>query len=498
MCRNSRISSLICVVVFVLSSFAEISFADENDFNIDGMFEAALDLPRVLFLLKRDPNEPALEPIGGSEDPWDWDWDFDWDDIFGYDSFDMDDLFGDSLDLDLGLGNFELNWAFLDTGVSSILLSKETATLMGLEIDPNGQYVDPGVAGEEHFDISEPLYIGVADYDDPDPEDQSHYMITGPYRAMVKQNEAEGLLAEPYDLLGMPVMFGKTVVFNTRAPSNLEYFTARIKEPNDPAIPEVDFEVPIRFEKYVMPNDPRQIPPLPVLAYNPVIDDIIIEDSNYASIGTFLFDTGGSISLISEAQAMNLGLIDSNGVPVREPDYSVPIGGIGEGDSVEVLGYIIDQLIVPTLNGYNLVYLNARVGVLDISVLDEVTGEPITLDGIFGSNFLVATMDMATWDLADTPFENVVLDTRRAVLGFDVNDIYILPPSIPTCGDVNNPWLQGDLNRDCSVDFLDMEILTSQWLNECDWLNWNCSGADLNFDGTVDNLDYSKLFIKEE
>ncbi len=195
---------------------------------------------------------------------------------------------------------------------------------------------------------------------------------------------------------------------------------------------------------------------------------------------------------------MNLGLVDSNGVLIREPDYSVPIGGIGEGDSVEVPGYIIDQLIVPTLNGYNLAYLNARVGVLDISVLDEVTGEPITLDGVFGSNFLVATMDIATWDLADTPFENVVLDTQRAVLGFDVNDLYILPPSIPTCGDVNNPWPEGDLNRDCAVDFLDVEILTNQWLNECDWLSWNCSGADLNFDGTVDNLDYSKLFIKEE
>jgi len=138
------------------------------------------------------------------------------------------------------------------------------------------------------------------------------------------------------------------------------------------------------------------------------------------------------------------------------------------------------------------------VGVQDISILDETNGELITLDGIFGSNFLVATMEIATFDIADTPFDNVVLDTQRAVLGFDVNDLYILPPSIPTCGDAENPWPEGDLNRDCSVDFLDVEILTGRWLNECDWLNWNCSGADLNFDGAVDNLDYSKLFIKEE
>ena len=80
----------------------------------------------------------------------------------------------------------------------------------------------------------------------------------------------------------------------------------------------------------------------------------------------------------------------------------------------------------------------------------------------------------------------------------DVNDIYTLPPSRPTCGDAENPWPVGDLNRDCSVDFLDLEILTSQWLNECDWLNWNCSGADLNFDGNVDNIDYSQLLINVE
>jgi hypothetical protein len=490
----NRIWLVLPLALFIITNSV---LADQGDFNIDGAFEAALDLPRILFLLKRDPNGPALEPIEGSYDPFDIDdiFDFgdifDFDDIFNLDDLGIDDIWGDGLGLD-DIG-FEVNWAFLDTGVSSILLSKETATYLGIKIDPNGQYVDPGVGGEEYFDISEPLYIGVADYDDPNPEDQSHYELNGPYRAMIKQNNAEGLLAEPYDLLGMPVIFGKTVVFNTRAPSSLEYFTAQIRYPDDPSIPQVDFEVPIRFEKFVMPNDPRQIPPLPVLAYNPVIDNIIIEDGGYSSSGTYLFDTGGSISLISTAQAMNLGLIDANGEPLREPDYSVPIGGIGLSDMVEIPGYQIEHLIVPTLNGYNLVYYNARLGVQDISVLDEVSGELITLDGVFGSNFIIATMETATWDVADTPFDNVILDTNRAVLGFDVNDLYVLPVSIPTCGDANHPWPEGDLNRDCSINILDIEILVHQWLNECNLLNWNCSGTDLNSDGITNFVDYAEL-----
>jgi hypothetical protein len=35
-------------------------FADAGDLNFDGVFEAALDIPRIWFLLKRDPNgEPS-------------------------------------------------------------------------------------------------------------------------------------------------------------------------------------------------------------------------------------------------------------------------------------------------------------------------------------------------------------------------------------------------------------------------------------------------------
>ncbi len=486
-----------------------ISLADSNDFIIDGTFEAALDIPRILYLLKREPNGPPLVITGGgSDDSWDDIWgdigdiigDDTWDDIFD-DIFSLNSLGNSSLEdsLDPDFTDFEVNWGYLDTGVSSIMLSKETATYLGVELDPNGQYVDPGVSGEEHFDISEPLYVGVDDYDDPNPEDPSRYSLNGPYRVMVRKNLSDDdLLSEPFDLLGMPVMFGKIVVFNTRATSNLEYFTARIKEPNDPNIPVADFEVPIRFEKYVMPNDPRQIPPLPVLAYNPVIDNITVEDGNNSSTGTFLFDTGAQIGLISVSQAVNLGLVDSNGYLIREPDFVLPVGGIGEGEAVEIPGYKIDRLIVPTLKGYNLVYENASIGVQDVSILDEVTGELITLDGVFGSNFIVATMEMETWDIADTPFDNVVLDTRRAILGFDVNDLYSLPAPRPVCGDANHPWPEGDLNRDCHVDMLDLQLLTNQWLTECNWLNWNCAGADLNFDGIVNNTDYSLLLIKEE
>ncbi len=462
------------------------------------------------------------------------------------------------------MGSFEVNWAFLDTGASGILLSRETVDYLEISIDPNGQYADIGVGGIEFFDVSEPLYIAIDTIDDPDPYNIDHYnFLTGPWRFQVKQTYA-GLLEEPIDLLGMPVMAGKTVVLNSAGPNLLEYFSAVIKDPNDPTIPEVDFNVALRFEKYIMPDDPNNIPPLPVLAYNPVIDGITAEYNGSTTSGTWLFDTGGTISLMSTSQAAALGLTEPNGAPIIEPDFLIPVGGIG--GQAELPGYQIDNLIIPTLNGYNLIYNNARICVHDIGIIDEDTGEFIVLDGVFGSNFLCASAKLlGGWpiELAEGPFEQIVIDTQNGLLGFDVNDIYPLPrcgdayhphptadltddcrvnyqdlfvlvenwlredcnstndycdyadiirnqkvdfadysaltqqwlnsPFLPVCGDIDHPWPAGDFNRDCEIDLRDLKILADEWLNDCNWLNWNCRGTDLDTNKTTNLRDYADL-----
>lgn len=445
---SNRIWLALLLSLFII---ANPILADTGDFNIDGIYEAALDLPRILFLLKSDPNGPALEYMD----------------------------------------NFEINWAFLDTGASGILLSRETCDYLQVSIDPVAKYVDVGVGGNEFFDVSEPLYIGTIAYDDPNPYEQNNYLLLRAWRFQVNQNYAGDWPNEPIDLLGMPVMFGKTVILNSRGPSNLEYFSADIKEPNDPTIPDTDFTIPLRFEKYIAPKDPNNIPPLPVLGYNPVIDNITSEYQGSSFTGTWLLDTGATISLMSIKQAAELGLTDAEGNPLIPTDFLVPIGGIG--GQVMVPGFKIDELIIPTLNGYKLVFNNARVGVHNIGTVDEITGKRIILDGVFGSNFLCATMSMSTWDLADTPFDTIVIDMQNGLLGFDVSELYPLPHSSPTCGDEDHPWPEGDLDRDCDVDMQDIRILAKEWLNDCNWLNWNCRGADLYSDNIVNFSDYAKL-----
>ncbi len=437
-------------VLFVLILlFAESACvcADSNDLNIDGVFEAALDLPRIYFLFKREPNGPPLEYMG----------------------------------------SFELNYAFLDTGASGILMSRETAEFMELAIEPEAQYVDAGVAGEEYFDVSELLYIGTADFNALDPYEPDIYTLSGAWRFQINQNYADFF---PIDILGMPVMAGRTVVLDPSGTNNLDYFYADIKQADDPTIPAVDFKVVLRFEKYVFPEDPRNIPPLPVLAYNPVIDNITAEYNGITSTGSWLFDTGGTISNMSVAQGVELGLTDEYGEPVITPDFYIDIGGIG--GEVTLPGFQIDNLIIPTLCGYNLVFNNARITVHDISVYNAGTDEYIILDGIFGSNFLCASAKIESgWpvDLAAGAFNRIVMDTQNALLGFDVNDVYTLP----ACEDMGMLWAEEDLNRNYSIDLQDLRILADEWLNDCDWLNWNCRGADLKPDEIVNFRDLAEL-----
>ena len=521
--RQIRVGLLLLLVVI---SFGGACVYAEGDFVLEGVYEIALDLPRIWYLLKRDPNGPPLEYQGAF-----------------------------------------VAEAFLDSGASGILLSYEMADLLGVLVDPNARFVDTGIGGDEMFNVSEPLYIGTANHEIEEPDDPNVvYRIFGPWRFQVKTYEV--FPEEPIDIIGVPAMAGYTVVLDSGATNNWDYFHADIKDPCDPEIPSVEFEVALRFEKFINPSNPGNIPPLPVMAYNPVIDGIVVDHNSASSRGSWLFDTGASISLMSVEQGVSLGLTDEDGEPVVTPEYMLKIGGIG--GEVNIPMFEIDELVVPTLNGYNLVYKDARLAVHDIKTIDEETGDFIILDGVFGSNFLCASAKMDAvsfpWptDLSGTIFNKIVLDTRRSLLGFDVFDDYTTPycgdPNHPRpagdltgdckvnildlytfrqdwlrqdcdvgndfcdghdigqdgkvnlddyailakdwgksafisrCGDMDNPWPVGDINRDCSVDIVDLRIFAEEWLNKCDWLNWNCRGCDFSSDGNVNFADFSTLF----
>ncbi len=355
-------------------------FAARQDLVFEKVYEAALDLPRIYFLAKHDNNNRASNQKEESE----------------------------------------VHYAFLDTGASGILLSNETAESLGVKLDAKAQYVDVGVGGKEYFKVSEPLNICLAGFGTPDPQERRNYKCFGPWRIQVKR-ESAGLLSEPIDVIGTPVMTGNVAVLNSGATNSLDYFAADIKKENDPKIPKVDFKVSLRLKKFTNPEDPCNIAPFPVSAGNPVIDRVAASYQGRHSEGTWLLDTGATVSFVSTRQARKLGLLDENGQPLAKVAFTVPVGGIGQMTIIN--GFEIDKLIIPATGGYNLVFKNARIGVQDIEYFDVEKKEYVVIDGVFGSNFLCASAKMEGLlpsEVGQTPFDNIVIDLRENTLGFDV------------------------------------------------------------------------------
>ena len=448
---------LLVLSVLVLGVTQEALLAqDANNFHVDGTLPFG-DIPYIWALFRRSPGgEPLPDPEEG------------------------------------------MLQVFFDSGASGILLSRETREALGIYAEPNANFVDVGVGGEQDFEVSESLYVALGDYhplEDTPTENQFHEDL-GPWRLMLTIDYVEDLLAEPIDIVGIPGMAGKSVVLKIEIFEfmgiQIPYYVTQIMEPNDPNIAEADIEVKVRFTDFLYTSHPNNSGPLPVLGYNPVIENIRIGYGGNSFTGDWLFDTGAQLSMIASSQAEILGLVDSNGDPIVTPEFYQPIGGIG--GEIEVPVFLVDTVSIPTLNGFELVYGNPYVGVLDIGTIDERTGEPIILDGIFGANFLGYSYDMSL-DIVVGPYNNIVFDTQRAILGFDVNDIYPVPDTMPNqCGDTEHPWLEGDINRDCRTDINDLRMLSYEWItNNCDWLNWNCAGCDLNRDSKVNFKDMALL-----
>jgi len=100
-------------------------------------------------------------------------------------------------------------------------------------------------------------------------------------------------------------------------------------------------------------------------------------NNNNASLSSeFFFDTGASVTVLSEFKALEMGF----DVTTDEPEFTISI--IGSGGLIDVPGFFIDQLTVPALGG-NLVVNNVPVIVLDVT---NVSNPGNVVDGIIGTN----------------------------------------------------------------------------------------------------------------
>ena len=216
--------------------------------------------------------------------------------------------------------------------------------------------------------------------------------------------------------------------------------------------------------------------------------------------GSWLFDTGAAASIMSEHIAGELGVsygegLNADGQPYLEgvaveDQFTLTIGGIG-GSKV-VTGFFLDSLVIPTREGemyddarFDLNYLRAPVLVLDITVVDPLTEEVLTLDGVLGMNYFVASMFISEtpgqlWgDTAVGAYDWLVFDEPSGVLGLELNELFELPDACHVA----------DVNCDGVVGLVDLDILGSNF-----GLQVSSRGeGDLNGDGVVSLIDLDIL-----
>jgi hypothetical protein len=209
-----------------------------------------------------------------------------------------------------------------------------------------------------------------------------------------------------------------------------------------------------------------------------------------------LLDTGAAASIISvtKAQALGITVNDSdpnnpilNGVPADQ-QFQLTIGGIG--GSKKVAGFYLSSLLVRTMEGNaandndpkHFRFTDAPVLVSNITVANpNNAADTLTLDGIFGMNFLVASAYVSEGGdagltfgaLAPGAFDWAVFDEPNGLLKL-------------------RPRLAGDANRDGTVDFLDLAALAQSY-NGMPGTDDPWNGGDFNGDGVVDFLDLAAM-----
>ncbi len=432
--------------IFFICAYFTVGLSPSRAVDIGSVMPAALDQPRINILFKTTPDGTPIK------------------DIFGLDWF-MDD-------------------PYLDTGASGIMLSQFTSMVFDLQTKlsryPEGTgplvvYQDVGVGGTQDFNVSTPLYIGIAKYH-PDVDGTSTVpftQTTGPVRLQMTPEDNPDL--GPIDVVGMPAMIGKVVVMDPKPADNLfDTMQTYIYDPgtpfnpaainSEPGIPATNHHVKLSYASFdQFTNVTPEGAPGPTLAASPFIGPnpvtggsadtpgVTVEFAGQRTTGSFLFDTGASTTMISSSLAEKLQVryrpgTEGTADPILEhfdsttsqwseiaDQFTLPVGGVG--GIVTAAGFFLDDMLIRTIEGNaandndpnHLKFLSTPVLVNDITLRDPNTNEMLTLDGIFGVNNLVANAMIipgdpipSIYNLTLSNFNWVVFDQPNGLLGLDV------------------------------------------------------------------------------
>ena len=435
--------------------------------------------------------------------------------------------------------------SFLDTGSSSVIFSREIALFLGIETQMvSGQNVvfrNSGATGSANFDVSETLNIGLAAFTPNTPlDDLTTIDSTYTHRLEnVRVQLEDEFSSSPINVIGMPGVEGKVAVID---PKPLDDFSntmnAYIYEPgtpfnpsaqdSNPGIPSTSHHIQLSYGDFsrftdvtpaggIGPATSRNpfIGPDPVarLDANPPVDNtppVEFSLNGRTTEGSLLFDTGAAVSFVSREKASDLNVRYRPGTfgsaaPLLEvfdpadpgqlgtllPDqFRLDVGGVV--GNVTFSGFYLDQLSLKTSEGdmandedpNHLNFIRAPVLVNDIQLRDPNTNQLLTLDGVFGMNYLAASGDIGEVNgfpalVNETPgnFEWIVFDDVNGTLG-------LTPKSPPANCDFNNSG---------SCDIADLDLLMYTGLGSNDVATFDLDGS-----GAVDLGDRDAFLVQTD
>lgn len=422
---------------------------------ISGVLPVAIDQPQIHVLFQN----PISNGDGGTEPG---------------SIVEVGDGYGDEIYDDQG---------FLDTGTSADLISLETQQGLNMNLATyNSQavtYNDIALGGVDTYNVTTPYYLSTASFNvnndveaGNNPPDPSQYTLaTGAIPVEANQQPADELVG-PLDIFGMPVMEGRVTVLDMRPdndPNALGETQSYIYNPGtafnpgqidtNPGIVPTQYHIKVsyaNFGQFTQLNPtgtpasyaPQQyanpmIGPDPVSLFNTGHTDntppVTISFDGHTSTGSFLFDTGAQVSFISTAEAANLHVAYSqDGSELINTDtdqpipnqFDVPVTGAGGGE-IDAVGFYLDELSLPTVEGPSINYLGAPVVVQDITVQDPNTGKTLTLDGDLGMNFFEPTTDVNLDNFAAGSVNWVTFDQPDGLIGITLYGDQTLANDLP-------------------------------------------------------------------
>ena len=131
------------------------------------------------------------------------------------------------------------------------------------------------------------------------------------------------------------------------------------------------------FDPDLLANTPWENPSTPTVVQGGHFLNTQVSNGSASINSQFFFDTGASVTVLSEFKALELGF----DVTLDTPEFTISVIGSG-GVTENVPGFFVDELTIPALGG-SLTVQNVPVIVLDVV---SVASQGNIVDGLIGTN----------------------------------------------------------------------------------------------------------------